>query len=90
MRIAYGQPRAPLRNMFSRGAFSFSKIIEIFIKIDYPLIIRFAYSELVAAKEKLETRLNEFIRAGCHLCGFAAKLEFFSGGTSSSPRAATQ
>jgi len=43
-----------LRNTFSLGALLFSKIIVIFIKIDYSLGIRFANSELVAAKEKLE------------------------------------
>ena len=42
------------KHVFAWGALSFSKIIVIFIKIDYLLIISFANSELVAAKEKLE------------------------------------
>jgi hypothetical protein len=42
-----------LQNTLSLGALIFSKIV-IFIKILYPLGIRFTNSELVAAKEKLE------------------------------------
>ena len=41
------------KHVFAR-ALLFSKIIVIFIKIDYSLDIHLANSELVAAKEKLE------------------------------------
>ena len=47
---------SPLQNAFLLGALFFSKIevIVIVLKIRYSLGIRFANSELVAAKEKLE------------------------------------
>ena len=45
--------QSPSKNAILLGALTFSKI-EIFIKMFYYLSIRFANSELVTAKEKLE------------------------------------